>query len=99
MRDWDDQLQKIFNIYNDSPLSQEKNSFTCLINVYSKLAGMHSDHCAKEKKDYELMGKKKTEAVHQVLGKKRIIDDPNEELIVMTSTGSDFAVVTRDSCV
>ncbi|KAF8804815.1 hypothetical protein BYT27DRAFT_7234469 [Phlegmacium glaucopus] len=82
MRDWDDQLQKIFDIYNDSPLAKEQSSFTCLINVYSKLAGMHADHCAKEKKDYyELMGKKKTEAVHQVLGKRRIIDDTNEELM------------------
>ncbi|KAF8806328.1 hypothetical protein BYT27DRAFT_7103258, partial [Phlegmacium glaucopus] len=64
MRDWDDQLQKIFDIYNDSPLAKEQivtqSSFTSLINVYSKLAGMHADHCAKEKKDYELMGKKKT---------------------------------------
>ncbi|KAF8800758.1 hypothetical protein BYT27DRAFT_7235975 [Phlegmacium glaucopus] len=81
MRDWDDQLQKIFDIYNDSPLAKEQSSFTCLINVYSKLAGMHADHCAKEKKDYDLMGKKKTEAVHQVLGKRRIIDDTNEELM------------------
>ncbi|KAF8802813.1 hypothetical protein BYT27DRAFT_7260748 [Phlegmacium glaucopus] len=81
MRDWDDQLQKIFDIYNDSPLAKEQSSFTHLINVYSKLAGMHADHCAKEKKDYDLMGKKKTEAVHQVLGKRRIIDDTNEELM------------------
>jgi hypothetical protein len=81
MRDWDDQLQKIFDIYNDSPLAKEQSSFTRLINVYSKLAGMHADHCAKEKKDYDLMGKKKTEAVHQVLGKRRIIDDTNEELM------------------
>ncbi|KAF8800550.1 hypothetical protein BYT27DRAFT_7262712 [Phlegmacium glaucopus] len=81
MRDWNDQLQKIFDIYNDSPLAKEQSSFTRLINVYSKLAGMHADHCAKEKKDYDLMGKKKTEAVHQVLGKRRIIDDTNEELM------------------
>ncbi|KAF8801495.1 hypothetical protein BYT27DRAFT_7235736 [Phlegmacium glaucopus] len=82
VRDADgEQAQKIFDIYNDSPLAKEQSSFTCLINVYSKLAGMHADHCAKEKKDYELMGKKKTEAVHQVLGKRRIIDDTNEELM------------------
>ncbi|KAF8808386.1 hypothetical protein BYT27DRAFT_7232639 [Phlegmacium glaucopus] len=81
MRDWDDQLQKIFDIYNDSPLAKEQSSFTHLINVYSKLAGMHADHCAKEKKDYDLMGKKKTEAVHQVLGKRRIIDDTNDKLM------------------
>ncbi|KAF8804951.1 hypothetical protein BYT27DRAFT_7105812, partial [Phlegmacium glaucopus] len=81
MRDWDDQLQKIFDIYSDSPLSKEQSSFTRLINVYSKLAGMHADHCAKEKKDYDLMGKKKTEAVHQVLGKRRIINNTNKELM------------------
>lgn len=80
-KDWDDQLQKIFDIYNNSPLAQEKGSFTRLITVYSKLVGMHADHCAKEKKDYELMGEKKTEAVHQVLGKKRIIDDSHEDLM------------------
>ncbi|KAF8815045.1 hypothetical protein BYT27DRAFT_7316373, partial [Phlegmacium glaucopus] len=87
MRDWDDQLQKIFDIYNDSPLAKEQSSFTRLINVYSKLAGMHADHCAKEKKDYDLMGKKKTEAVHQVLGKRRIIDDTNEELMPFFLSG------------
>ena len=42
---------------------------------------MSSDHCGKEKKDFKLMGNKKTAAIEQVLGEKRIHDDSVDELM------------------
>jgi len=70
VKDWDDQLQNIFTYFNNSPLAKGKNLFAHLIEVYTKIVGMHSDHCAKEKKDWELMKQKKIHAVHHVLGEK-----------------------------
>ena len=45
------------------------------------LLGMHTDHCAKERKDYKLLKKKKEAAVHQVLGEKEILEKSNDELV------------------
>jgi len=42
---------------------------------------MSADHCGKEKKDFKLMGEKKTAAVEQVLGEERIINDSTDELM------------------
>ena len=50
MQDWDNQLQKIFDISNKSPFAKTNDTFTRLIETYAKLIGMHSDHCAIEKK-------------------------------------------------
>ncbi|KAF8956376.1 hypothetical protein BDZ97DRAFT_1907224 [Flammula alnicola] len=80
-RDWDDQLQNIFNIFNDSPLAKETNSFARLIETYTKLVGMHSDHCSNEKKDFELMKKKKINATHQLLGENCIAEESTDDLL------------------
>ena len=50
MKDWDNQLQKIFDIANKSPFAKTNDIFSRLIETYAKLVGMHSDHCAKEEK-------------------------------------------------
>ena len=55
--------------------------FACLVEIYIKFVGMHADHCAKEKKNFDLMGEKKTEATYQVLGEKRILDNSVDELM------------------
>ena len=81
VKDWDDQLQNIFTYFNNSPLAEEKNLFARLIEVYTKIVGMHSDHCAKEKKDWELMKQKKTHAVHHILGENRVLNDLTAELV------------------
>lgn len=81
MKDWDDQLQNIFTYFDNSPLAEEKNLFARLIETYTKIVGMHSDHCAKEKKDAEFMHQKKIHAVHHTLGEKRILDDSTDSLV------------------
>lgn len=42
---------------------------------------MHTDHCAKEKKDVEALKKKKEDAVHQILGEKCIVNSKEQELL------------------
>ena len=81
VKEWDYQLQNFFNIFNESPLAKEKNMFARLVEIYIKFVGMHADHCAKEKKNFDLMGEKKTEATYQVLGEKRILDNSVDELM------------------
>ena len=80
IQDWDNQLQKIFDIANKSPFSKTNDTFTRLIETYAKLVGMHSDHCAKEKKDANLMKAKKMDATEQLLGENRILNDSADEL-------------------
>jgi hypothetical protein len=80
IQDWDNQLQKIFDIANKSPFAKTNDTFTRLIETYAKLVGMHSDHCAKEKKDANLMKEKKMDATEQLLGENRILNDSADEL-------------------
>ena len=81
VNDWDDELQNIADIFNDSPLAQESDNFLRLVEIFVKLSGMSSDHCGKEKKDFKLMGIKKIAAIEQVLGEKQIHDDSVDELM------------------
>ena len=81
VNDWDDELQNIADIFNNSPLALESDNFLRLVEIFVKLSGMSSDHCGKEKKDFKLMGNKKTAAIEQVLGEKRILDDSIDELM------------------
>lgn len=81
IKDWDNQLQNIFTYFNNSPLAKEKNLFAHLIEVYTKVVGMHSDHCGKERKNWELMKQKKIHAVHHVLGEKQVLNDSTGELL------------------
>ena len=78
-------LKKIFGdiskIYNESPLGKQENSFLRVIEIFKKLHGIHSDHCAKEKKDAVLLKKQKMQAVYQDLGEDQILDMSNQELL------------------
>ena len=62
VKEWDYQLQNFFNVFNGSLLAKEKNMWARLIDLYIKLAGMHADHCTKEKKNFVLMKEKKIAA-------------------------------------
>jgi len=81
VKEWDYQLQKIFNVFNGSPLATERNMWARLVDIYIKFAGMHADHCTKEKKNFVLMKEKKIAATEQILGEKRIVDDPVDQLM------------------
>lgn len=54
VKEWDEHFENILGYFNESPLAKETNSFGSLVTLYTKLTGMHSDHCAKEKKDFTL---------------------------------------------
>ncbi len=81
VKEWDYQLQNFFNVFNGSPLATERNMWARLVDIYIKFAGMHADHCTKEKKNFVLMKEKKIAATEQILGEKRIVDDPVDQLM------------------
>ena len=64
---WKDILKGITEIYNQSPLKQSSGGMFRVVDIFVKLAGLHSDHCAKEKKDAQLLEKEKSLAVCQSL--------------------------------
>src|SRR6266487_2745896 len=81
VKSWKELLGGIAEIYNQSPLGKRTNHLIRVIDIFVKLTGMHSDHCAKEKKDFRLMEKEKTLATYQYLGEEEILERPNQELI------------------
>src|SRR3954463_5322735 len=60
---------------------QEDDGLLRVVDIFIKLTGMHSDHCAKEKKDAQLLEKEKTRATYQSLGENEILEKSNEELL------------------
>ena len=78
--DWENTLKNIVNLYNESPLGKCSENFLKFIDLMIKLAGMNTDHCAKEKKDACLLKNMKAWAVEQHLEEK-ILDMPLEEVI------------------
>jgi hypothetical protein len=66
VKEWDYQLQNFFNVFNGSPLATERNMWARLVDLYIKFAGMHADHCTKEKKNFVLMKEKKIAATEQI---------------------------------
>ncbi len=78
---WKELLGGISDIYNQSPLGKRTGHLLRVIDIFVKLAGMHSDHCAKEKKDFNLMEKEKTQATYQALGEDDILEKTNQELL------------------
>ncbi|KAF8801159.1 hypothetical protein BYT27DRAFT_7216270 [Phlegmacium glaucopus] len=81
IKDWEKTLKAIVELYNRSPFGKRNGNLLRIVDILIKLAGMHSDHCAKEKKDAQLMEKKKEEATNQVLGEKVMLDKTEEELL------------------
>jgi len=49
--DWKNGLNKVTDLYNNSPLGKRSGGLVKLIDLLIKLAGMSTDHCLKEKKD------------------------------------------------
>src|ERR1700722_8827987 len=78
---WKKLLSNIAEVYNDSPLGKRSGHLLRTVDIFVKLAGMHSDHCAKEKKDALLMQKEKMQATYQTLGEDEILEKSNQELL------------------
>ena len=79
IKSWKNVLGDIAHIYNQSPLGKRTGPLLQVVDIFVKLAGMHSDHCAKEKKDFRMMEKEKELATYQSLGKKEMAE--NEDLL------------------
>jgi hypothetical protein len=77
---WKDILAGITDIYNQSPLKQREGGLFRVVDIFFKLAGVHSDHCAKEKKDAKLLEKEKASAMYQSLGEDVITESSNQDL-------------------
>jgi hypothetical protein len=81
VKGWKDLLGDIAEIYNQSPLGQRTGNFLRTVDIFVKLSGMHTDHCAKEKKDASLLQKEKQLATYQSLGEDAILESSNQELL------------------
>jgi len=78
--DWENTLKKITKLYNESPLGKRSGSLLKFIDLLIKLVGMNTDHCAKEKKDAQLLEALKAWAVDQHLGEERMLEMSLEEV-------------------
>ncbi|KAF8804887.1 hypothetical protein BYT27DRAFT_7225149 [Phlegmacium glaucopus] len=73
-------LGNIIALYNQSPLGRRTGNLSRVLEILIKVTGVHSDHCAKEKKDAALLKSEKRNAVNQILGEKVMLDKKNEQL-------------------
>ena len=87
---WKELLGNINEIYNASPLAKRTGSLLRTVDIFVKLAGMNTDHCAKEKKDAYLLQQEKQKATFQTLGEDQILQMSNQELL------PDFLEAQRD---
>ena len=55
VKSWKELLDNMNEIYNASPLAKRTGNFVRTVDLFVKLAGMNTDHCAKEKKDASLL--------------------------------------------
>jgi len=51
IKDWNSVLDSIVDLYNCSPLGKQHGSLLCIVDIFAKLVGMMTNHCAKEMKD------------------------------------------------
>ncbi|KJA18866.1 hypothetical protein HYPSUDRAFT_69639 [Hypholoma sublateritium FD-334 SS-4] len=74
VRDWNDILTNISEVYNNSPLAKRAGSIIKLVDIMIKVTGMNSDHCSTEKKTARLLKEQKEFAVNQHLGEEKMLD-------------------------
>ena len=81
IKDWKSTLGSIIDIYNCSPLGKHYGTILQMVDIFAKLTGMMSDHCAKEKKDATKLEELKLEAVFQKLGEKEVLEKSTADLV------------------
>ena len=81
IKDWNSVLDSIVDLYNCSPLGKQHGSLLCTVDIFAKLVGMMTDHCAREKKDVHMLEELKKSALLQQAGEQRILDSDNQELV------------------
>jgi len=80
IKEWENTLNEIIVLYNQSPLAKHEGvelKFICLL---TKLLGINSDHCAKEKKDARMLEELKNWAVEQSLGEDAIFELTTQQI-------------------
>ena len=81
IQSWKELLNNIGGIYNGSPLAKCTGGLLRTVDIFVKLSGMMTDHCAKEKKDASLLEQEKALATFQTLGEKQILEKSNQDLL------------------
>ena len=74
-------METITGLFNRSPLGKCYGNILQTVDLFAKLAGMLTDHCAKEKKDVMALEKKKIGAMYQKLGEDTLVDSTNAEVL------------------
>src|ERR1700724_502733 len=74
-------LESISDLFNRSPLGQRYGKFLRTVDVFAKLVGMMTNHCAKEKKDAAALEELKMDAIFQKLGEDEMLDTSTQELL------------------
>ena len=81
IKDWERTLMTITDIFNQSPMGKKYGQLAHTVDFFAKLAGMLTDHCAKEKKDVMVLEQNKIDAMYQKLGEDVVHDSSNAELL------------------
>jgi len=86
---WRATLERIITLYNESPLGKRQGSLVKFVQLLTKLVGMNSDHCAKEKKDARLLEELKHWAVDQSLGEDAMLELTLPEINALFEKGKE----------
>ncbi|KAF8804582.1 hypothetical protein BYT27DRAFT_7213745 [Phlegmacium glaucopus] len=83
MKNWDKNLKDVIDLYNESPFGKRQGSLLKFVDLLIKLMGIHSDHCAKKKKDARLLEELKAWAVDQSLGEEAMLEMSLQDIDAM----------------
>jgi hypothetical protein len=78
--DWQQTIADVVDIYNRSPFGKRSGGLLQMVTLLIKLTGMNTDHCAKEKKDAQMLKELKEKAVNQHLGEEAMLDKSSGEI-------------------
>ncbi len=83
VKEWENTLKHITDLYNESPFGKRQGSLLKFIDLMIKLTGVNTDHCAKEKKTARLLEALKIWAIDQPLGEEAMLGMSLEDIEAM----------------
>ncbi|KAF8813366.1 hypothetical protein BYT27DRAFT_7250897, partial [Phlegmacium glaucopus] len=96
MKNWDKILKDVIDLYNESPFGKRQGSLLKFVDLLIKLMGIHSDHCAKEKKDARLLEELKAWAVDQSLGEEAMLEMSLQDIDAMFKRAEAEMIKSRE---
>ncbi|TFK18326.1 hypothetical protein FA15DRAFT_709969 [Coprinopsis marcescibilis] len=82
IKDYEAILTNLTDLFNRSPFGKHQHSgLLQVVDILVNLTGMHSDYCAKEKKDAEALRKMKLDAREHILGEEAFLEMSKAELL------------------